>query len=272
MPWRGRLLGGVGVAALLVEPAHPVGLDAPRQQAVDADPAGAELVGEGLGDHRQPRPEAVGDGQPGDRATSPRTRARRRSSRRRSSSRPISRPEPQPAEEHRLDRGRPVLVGGVHQRPGGGSADGDQRPVEPAVRRPGGRRPARAACRGRRCRPPPRSRCRRRARRPPRRRVSACRPEITTLAPSATSASAVARPRPPDPPVTTYTCPCSPRSMRHPGQTRSGGADRELGLVEVGVEPALGQQRGVACRTARPGRRRRRGSGRRCGPWRAGAR
>jgi hypothetical protein len=46
--------------------------------------------------------------------------------------------EAQAAEEHRLDGRGPVLVGGVHDGPGCGTADGDQGPVEPSVRRPGG--------------------------------------------------------------------------------------------------------------------------------------
>ncbi len=44
-------------------------------------------------------------------------------------------------------------------------------------------------------------------------RLSWLRPESTTRAPSATSRSAVARPRPRAPPVTTYTRSVSPRSI-----------------------------------------------------------
>src|SRR3954453_1105897 len=78
--------------------------------------------------------------------------------------------------------------------------------------------------------------------------VSWCRPDRTTRAPSATSASAVARPSPPEPPVTMYTRPSNPRSMADILGAASGAADGELGLVEVGVQATLGEERRVGAR------------------------
>jgi cytochrome oxidase assembly protein ShyY1 len=60
-------LGGGRVSRGLVEFLHPIGRDSSRQQTVDPDPARADLVGQVLGEHRQPGPQAVGDGETRDR-------------------------------------------------------------------------------------------------------------------------------------------------------------------------------------------------------------
>src|SRR5579871_4883740 len=68
---------------------------------------------------------------------------------------------------------------------------------------------------------------------------------ITTRAPSATKSSAVARPIPLAPPVTTATLPASsavtPRSLREPEGVGEQRRHRLRGVVEVGLELALGQ-------------------------------
>ena len=51
----------LGVTGRLVQLGHPLGADPPGQQPVDPDAARSELVGQGLGHHRQPGTQAVGD-------------------------------------------------------------------------------------------------------------------------------------------------------------------------------------------------------------------
>jgi hypothetical protein len=60
--------------------------------------------------------------------------------------------------------------------------------------------------------------------------AAASRAPSTTRAPSATSASAVARPRPREPPLTTYTRPASPRSTRR--SCRAGVEGRNAGTED----------------------------------------